>query len=88
MLVHGAVVELETNLGRVRRYALQASRREVALHSVQLRHRLGEVGVDRVELLDRRQMRGFGLADERAFRHERAPDAARDRRANGGVVEI
>jgi hypothetical protein len=39
--------------------------------------RLREVHVQRVDLLDHRQLRGLALAHQRAFGHQRAADAAR-----------
>ena len=50
--------------------------------------RLREVGIDGVELLDRGEVRGFALSDQRAFGDERAADASADRRLDRGVVEV
>ena len=61
---------------------------EFAPQLVELGGRLGEIRIDRIELLDRRDMRRFGLTDQRAFGDERAADAAADRRADPGVFEI
>jgi hypothetical protein len=55
---------------------------------VQLGNRLGEIGIDRVELLNRCDMGDVGLPDQRAFGHQRSPDPAVDRRADRGVIEI
>ena len=49
---------------------------------------LREVDVHRVDLLNDRQRRGFALPDQRAFGHQRAADAARDRRRHAGVVQV
>ena len=40
-----------------------------------LGRRLREVDVHRIDLLDERQRRRLGLADQRAFGHQRAADA-------------
>ena len=61
---------------------------EFAPQLAELGGRLGEVRIDRIELLDRRDMRRFGLTDQRAFGHERAADSAADRRADPRVFEI
>jgi hypothetical protein len=44
--------------------------------------------VDRVQLLDQRQWRGFVLPDQRAFGDQRAADAPGNRRGDGGVAEV
>ena len=49
---------------------------------------LGEVHVDGIELFDGGQVGGFVLAHQRAFGHQRAPDATRYGCAHGGVVQI
>ena len=49
--------------------------------------RLREVDVDRVDLLHHGQRRGFALAHQGAFRHQRTPDAAADGRADAGVAQ-
>ena len=55
---------------------------------VDLADRLREVGVDRVELLNGREMGRFTLSDQRAFGYQGAPDAAADRRTHGGVFQV
>lgn len=55
---------------------------------VEFAGRLGEVGVDRVQLLYQRQRRGFVLPHQRAFGHQGATDAPGDRCGNGGVPQV
>ena len=71
-----------------RRAVLKRAGLEFAPQLTQLGGRLGEIGVDGIELLDRRHMRRFGLTDQGAFGHESAADSAADRRANPRVFEI
>jgi hypothetical protein len=54
----------------------------------QLGAALREVHVDRVDLLDGGQLRRLATAHQGAFGHERAPDAAGDRRGHCGVLQI
>ena len=49
--------------------------------------RLGEVDIDRIDLLDHGQRRGFALADQRAFGDQRLADAARDGRRDLGIAQ-
>ena len=61
------------------------SARRSLLH---LRDRLGEVGIDRIELLDRGETGGLVLHHQRAFAHQRGADDAADRRTDRRIVEI
>ncbi|MGY4327629.1 hypothetical protein ACVWWG_002046 [Bradyrhizobium sp. LB7.2] len=85
--VEGVVVEHEMHLGGIRRDALEVAALEGAAELVELVHRLGEVGIDRIELLDRGKV-GLVLDRERALADQGSTDDAVDRRAHGGVVEI
>ena len=64
---------------------LAAFHRLAQLHHV--RSRLGEVDVHRVDLLDHGQLRRFALPDQRAFGHQRAANAARNRGRHRGVAQ-
>ena len=86
--VGGSVLEGEVNHGLIRRGLLEPALGELALELIGLGHRLREVGIDGIELLDRRQMRRLVLADEGAFGHQRASDPSGDRGANGRVIEV
>ena len=85
--VERAVVEHEAHLGGIGRDALEVAALEGAAELVELGHRLGEVGIDRIELLDGGEI-GLVLHRERALADQRRTDDAVDRRAHGGVVEI
>ncbi len=47
-----------------------------------------EIGEDRIDLLDQRELGRVALTDERPFGDQRPADAARDGRAHGGEVEV
>ena len=49
---------------------------------------MGEVGVDRVELLDRGETGGLVLHHQRAFAHQRGADDAADRRTDRCIIKI
>ena len=49
---------------------------------------LGEIRIDRIELLDARHQRRLALPDQRALGHQRAADAPGDRRSDRGVAEV
>ena len=86
--IERAIVEHQADLGGVGRDAVEIAALEGAAQLVELGHRLGEVGIDRIELLNGREVGGLVLHDERAFADQRSADDAVDRRADGGVVEI
>ncbi len=86
--VGGSILECEVDDRRVRRGPLEPALGELALELVGFRHRLGEVGIDRIELLDGREMRRLVLPDEGAFGHQRAPDPSGNRSADGRIVEV
>ena len=44
--------------------------------------------MDRVQLLDNRQRRGFVLADQRAFGHQGAANAPGNRCGHGGIAQV
>ena len=66
----------------------RSPRLESAAQLIELGDRLGEVGIDRIELLDGRKAGAVVLHDERAFADQRGADDAVDRRADGRVIEI
>ena len=81
-----AVIENEPHpRGRV---FLQRAGIEFAPQLVELGGGLREVRIDRIELLNRGDMRRRVLTDQRAFGDQRAADAAADRRADTGVFQI
>src|SRR5690606_31015835 len=84
--VERAVAQDQLDL-RARR-ALQMAGLDRLLQAQQIGVALGEIGVDRVELLDCRQMGRFALADQRALGHQGAADAPGDRCGDVGVPEI
>ena len=86
--IERAVVEHEAHLGGIGRDALEVAALEGAAQLIELGHRLGEVGIDRIELLDGREACVSFCTDERAFADQRRADDAVDRRADGGVIEI
>ena len=86
--IERSVVEHETDLGGVGLDLLERAAFEVAAQLLKVAGRLGEVGIDRIELLHGRHVRGFALADQRAFRDHRAADAAVDGRTHARIVEI
>ena len=71
--------------GEIRSRSPLSKARRSLLH---LRDRLGEVGVDRIELLDRGETGGLVLHHQRAFAHQRGADDAADRRTDRRVIEI
>ena len=83
-----AVVEHEAHLGRIGRNPVEIAAVEGAAQLVHLRDRLGEVGIDRIELLDRGETGGLVLHHQRAFADQRGADDAADRRADRRVIEI
>ncbi len=85
--IKGVVVEHEAHLGGIGRDALEVAALEGAAELVELGHRLGEVGIDRIELLDAGEV-GLVLHRERTLADQRRTDDAVDRRAHGGIVEI
>jgi len=68
--------------------ALEFARLDGSPQAQYIRAGLGEVDVDRVELLDGRQQRGFAPADQRALGHQRAADAPGNRGGDAGVFQI
>lgn len=50
--------------------------------------RLGEVGVNRIELLNQCQRRGFVLPDQCAFGHQCAANTPGNRCSDGGITEV
>ena len=83
-----SVVEHEADLGRVGRDPVEIAAVERAAQLVHLDDRLGEVGIDRVELLDRGETGGLVLHHQRAFADQRGADDAVDRRADRRIIEI
>src|SRR3954465_11287764 len=75
------------HLGGIGRDALEVAALEGAAELVELVHRLGEVRIDWIELLNGGQI-GLVLDRERALADQGGTDDAVDRRAYGGVIEI
>src|SRR4051794_35952192 len=75
------------HLGGIWRDALEVAALEGAAELVELVHRLGEVRIDRIELLNAGQI-GLVLDRERALADQGGTDHAVDRRAYGGIIEI
>ena len=88
MGIGGAVVQHQAHLHRVGCDALEVAALEGAAQAVELGDRLGEVGIDRVELLDGGEIGGVVLHDQGAFRGPRGADAAADRGADRGIFQI
>ena len=80
-----AVVEHQAHLRRIGRDAVEFAALERAAQLIEFGHRLGEVGIDRIELLDGRKV-GLVLHHQRAFADQRRADDAVDRRADGGIA--
>ena len=83
-----AIGQQQAHAGAVRAGALELAALERAPQLHRLVGRLGEVDIDRIDLLHHRQRRGFTLADQRAFGHQRAANAARDRGRDPGIAEV
>ncbi|MBA7687704.1 hypothetical protein ES703_96170 [subsurface metagenome] len=83
-----AIVEHQAHLHRMGRDAIELAGIERAAQLVHLVHRLREVGIDRVKLLDGRKARRIVLHDQRALADIGRTDDAVDRRSDGGVVKI
>ena len=83
-----AIVQHQADLHRVRRDAVEVAALERAAQLIEFVHRLGEVGIDRIELLDGRQARGLVLHHQRAFADQRGADDAVDRGADGRIIQI
>ena len=86
--IEAAVVLDQRGFGLALADLLQLTGTEGAAQVVEFTGRLGEVGVNRVQLLNQRQRRGFVLPDQRAFGDQRATDAPGNRRGDGGVTEV
>ena len=86
--IERAVVEHQADLHRVGRDAVEIAALEGAAQLIEFGHRLGEVGIDRIELLDGRKACGLVLHHQRAFADQRRADDAVDRRADGRVIQI
>ena len=82
-----AVVEHEAHPGRVGRDAVEFAALERAPELVEFGDRLGEIGVNRIELLDRREI-GLVLHHKGAFADQRGADHAVDRGADRRVAQI
>ena len=71
--------------GAIRSRSPLSNARRSLLH---LRDRLGEIGIDRIELLDRGETGRLVLHHQRALAHQRRADDAADRRTDRRVIEI
>ena len=88
MGVFGAVFHHQPHLGARPARPLELAGLERAAQAQGLGRRLREVHVQAVHLLDQRHLGRLALPDQRAFGDERAADAAGDRRAHGGVIDV
>jgi hypothetical protein len=77
--IKGVVVEHEAHLGGIGGDAVEVAALEGAAQLIELGHRLGEIGIDRIELLNGRKARRLVLHDKRAFARQRRDDTAVDR---------
>ena len=86
--VLAAVVGDEPDPGLALAGALELAGLQVAPQPQHLVRRLGQVHVDRVDLLHRGQQGGLGRLHVGPLGHRRAADAARHRRGHGRVAEV
>ena len=86
--VLGAIVEDQLDRGLVRVSTLQLAVGQLALQAEDLGGGLGDVHVDRVELLHGRERGGLVGGHQRALGHRGASDAAGNRRQYFGVDQI
>lgn len=66
---------------------LQLPGAERTAQFIEFTGRLSDVGVNRIELLNQRQWRGFVLPDQGAFSHQRPTNTPGNRRSDGGVTQ-
>jgi len=83
-----AVFQHHAHRHRLTGQTAQLARRHGLAQGQQLTAALREVDVDAVDLLHQRQGRGLGGTGERAFGHQRAADAAGDRRFDARHLEV
>ena len=83
-----AVIEHQSHLQGIGRDAIEVAAFKRLAQAVEFGDRLGEIGIDRIELLHRRKARGLVLHDQRAFAGQRSADHAIDRRADRRIIEI
>ena len=86
--VLGPVGQQQPHPNLVRRHAFQGAGADLLLQLHHLGGGLREVHVDGIDLLHHRQRRGLAFADQRAFRHQRAPRPPVDGRGDAGVVQL
>ena len=82
-----AIVEHQAHPGRIGRDAVEFAALERAPELIEFGDRLREIGIDRIELLNRREI-GLVLHHQRAFADQRRADHAIDRGADRGVAQI
>ena len=85
--ITGSVIQHEANPGCRGRDLIQVAVGKRAAKPVHLGHRLGEVCVDRIKLLDRREI-GFVLDDKGAFTDKCSANHAIDGSADGSVIQV
>ena len=61
---------------------------EIAPQLLKFARRLDEIRINRIKLLDSREMGRFVLPNEGAFRHQSPADPSADRGADNRVVEV
>ena len=89
LAVFASVVELDAYGGAFTPFGmLELATFQTGLQAHDGRGGLGDVDVDRVDLLHGGQRRGGPLADQRALGDQRPADAAADRRGDGGVGQV
>ncbi len=88
MRIFGAVRQDQPGLGRAVPGLLQPAAFQVAPQRNQVLYRLGHVDIDRIELLDGRQLLRLAIADQRPFRHRGAAYTPGDGRKYFGIANI
>ena len=86
--VLAAVFQQQFDRGGVVAGLLQAAAGQVVAQLEDFQGRLGDVDVDRVELLDHRHGSALAIAHQRALADRRAADAPGDRRQHLGVAQV
>jgi hypothetical protein len=86
MLVGTAIIEEEPDIGCFGVGTAQRAGLEGAAQRKQIAGRLGEVRIDRIELLDSSQIVGGAAADQRTLGDQSPADTAADRRLDLGIL--
>src|SRR3546814_8470363 len=85
--VKGTVLELELHRNPIKRGQVELPGGDVPADREEVGARLGEVDIDRVGLLDRRQQCSRRSADPSAFGNLRSSDATGDRRRHRRIAQ-